>query len=247
MKSIHLCLIAVLFTLAGPKQLPGQHASSQIVTRGHVATLPASATAAAPVSDSQSNAVRPGQVPSNEVVSLRSNALPTPPQDARAFPTLTLSRDRNKDGADRTSDTTRLSGHAITVIFSLALVLGLFAGLVWITRKFGSRSISQGSIPKEVLEGLGSTPIDARTRITLIRCGNRILVIAQTPTGIHPLTEITDPDEVRELTATCIGDSKQAFATALRSIEKEQAGDGYLGVQTETARPPGRERLFASA
>lgn len=143
----------------------------------------------------------------------------------------------------------KMAAPALTVTSSLAVVLGLFAGLVWLTRKFGSRSMNQGAVPKAVLSSLGSTPIDPRTRITMLRCGNRILVVAQTASGLHPLSEITDPDEVRELTATCLGDSKRSFDSTLQSIEKEKAERGFATPDTQARSAEARStgRLFATA
>lgn len=167
---------------------------------------------------------------------------------AAAFPTLsTLSAGDGKLTPKKTEKGS-FSGPAVTVTSSLAVVLGLFAAMIWISRRFGpSRSINQGVLPKEVFESLGSTSIDARTKVTLLRCGNRILVVAQTATGIKPLSEITDPEEVRRLTATCLGDASRSFDTTLRSIEKEPAQPGFVDEPTPSATPRKRSRLFASA
>ncbi len=145
-------------------------------------------------------------------------------------------------------DQRKIAVPAVTVTSSLAVVLGLFAGLVWLTRKFGSRSMNHAAVPKEVLTSLGSTPIDSRTRITMLRCGNRILVVAQTATGLHPLSEITDPDEVRELTAACLGDSTQAFKSTLQSIEAEKTNSGFVDANAKTPSTEARSRgrLFAT-
>ena len=93
-------------------------------------------------------------------------------------------------------------------------MLGLFAALIWATRKFGARGGGNKNIPKEVFQTLGSTSIDPRTQVSLLRCGQRILILARTNNGVHPLGEITDKDEVRHLIATCTGDSKQEFHNA---------------------------------
>ncbi|TWU50807.1 Flagellar biosynthesis protein, FliO [Rubripirellula tenax] len=136
---------------------------------------------------------------------------------------------------------------AITVTSSLAVVLGLFAAMVWVTRKYGSRSIAPGAIPREVMEHLGSSAIDPRTRLTMIRCGARILVLSQTATEVRPLAEITDAEEVRRLTAACLGDSKRNFADAIESIEKEKPQPGFAGeLGTSFDAPRQRGRLFTT-
>jgi flagellar biogenesis protein FliO len=169
-----------------------------------------------------------------------------------AAPTFPAFAPRGNDHVSRDtplSEQSKIAVPALTVTSSLAVVLGLFAGLVWLTRKFGSRSMNQGAVPKEVLSSLGSTPIDSRTRITMLRCGNRILVVAQTATGLHPLSEITDPDEVRELTAACLADSKHTFDSTLQSIEAEKTDSGFVDANAATTakRARSRGRLFATA
>jgi flagellar biogenesis protein FliO len=134
----------------------------------------------------------------------------------------------------------------ITVASSLAVVLGLFAALVWGSRRFGGGTIQKGSLPKEIVQPLGSTAIDARTRLTMLRCGNRILVLAQSSGTARTLCEITDPEEVRQLTAACVGTSGKDFSSALRSIEREPTSQGYVGHESEPHRATQRRRLFAS-
>ena len=173
---------------------------------------------------------------------------PATPSDS-AFPEFNPKGNREaSDGASPNAQS-KMTAPALTVTSSLAVVLGLFAGLIWLTRKFGSRSMHQGAVPKEVLSSLGSTPIDPRTRVTLLRCGRRILVVAQTASGLHPLSEITDPDEVRELTATCLSDSKRTFHTTLESIEKEPSEQGFVAPSSQSPSSSARSsgRLFATA
>ncbi len=180
-----------------------------------------------------------------QTASLEYHAKPT-----GSFPELKRGSisSENETGRDEDSNAApKVSGSLVTICSSLAVVLGLFAGFVWINRKFGSGSSNHGAIPKEVVQPLGSTPIDSRNRLTMIRCGNRILVLAQNAQGVQPIAEITSPDEVRELTAACLGDSKRAFASTLQSIEQERAGDGFLGEPVVQPSPRARGRLFASA
>jgi flagellar biogenesis protein FliO len=226
MKWSHLFLSALLISAVPAEQLPGQSPAGQVLSRGHLSVV---STSAPPVSAGAVGETRATQ---------------------HAFPTFSPGGNLAEDvrgAATSEASTRQFAGPAITVAFSLVVVLGLFASLVCITRKFGSRGIHQGVLPKEVLQGLGSAAVDARTRITLIRCGTRILVIAQTATGVHPLAEITNPEEVRELSAACLGESKQAFASTLHSIEQETAQPGYLGGQTDAPAPRARGRLFATA
>ncbi|EMI22161.1 flagellar protein [Rhodopirellula maiorica SM1] len=175
---------------------------------------------------------------------------PTPKVIARGFPALSqrsISTDTAGEQPEGQQES-QLAVPGITVASSLAVVLGLFAGFVWLTRRFSTGGSANGVIPKDVVQNLGSTSIDSRTKVSMIRCGNRIIVVAQTATGIHPLSEITDLNEVQQLTASCIGESKRNFASTLREFEKEPAEKGFAGTPIETPPTPrSRGRLFASA
>ncbi|MFK8113037.1 MAG: FliO/MopB family protein [Rubripirellula sp.] len=168
------------------------------------------------------------------------------------FPSLAPRTQTSANSSDAETASSKVAGPAVTVTSSLAVVLGLFAGLVWLTRKYGSRTLGVGAIPKDVLQSLGSTQIDSRTRISMLRCGSRILVVSQTTNGMQTLAEVTDPEEVRELTAACLGDSKKMFANTLESIERERPDDGFAGTAAvdrpaHQQTPRERGRLFATA
>ena len=153
----------------------------------------------------------------------------------------------NRDSPELGQRGKMIATPTITVASSLAVVLGLFAALVWGSRRFGGGTIQKGSLPKEVMQPLGSTALDARTRLTMLRCGNRVLVLAQSSGTAQTLCEITDPEEVRQVTAACAGTSGKDFSTALRSIEREPISRGYVESDSEPRRVSQRGRLFASA
>ncbi len=163
-----------------------------------------------------------------------------------AFPPL-VPRSRAVPGdSDQAANpsASEISGPTITVASSLAVVLGLFAGTIWLVRRFGAGARGNRTVPNEAVEILGSSVIDARTKLSLIRVGTRVVVLAQTAQGVHAISEITDLDEANELIATCRGDSKRGFAEQLKSIEREPHSPGFVGSSTDS--PPPR-RLFATA
>ena len=185
-------------------------------------------------------------------------------QTSSAFPILnprSTNDSTNQDTSIHSANTSKIATPTITVASSLAVVLGLFAALVWGSRKLGNGSIHSKGIPKEVVQSLGSLPLDPRTRITMLRCGNRVLVLSQSAGNTQTLCEITDPAEVQGLTAACLGDAKHDFATALRSMEREKVNPGYVstdaaignaesgfaGGDPGSVKPNNRRRLFVSA
>jgi flagellar protein FliO/FliZ len=112
-----------------------------------------------------------------------------------------------------------------TVASSLAIVLGLFAALVWFSKRFAPAGAA--ALPSEAVELLGRTPLDGRQTMQLIRVGNRLLLVALSAGGASTLTEITDPQEVERLAALCRrgkSDSATAsFSQVLSQLAHEPA------------------------
>ena len=163
------------------------------------------------------------------------------------FPPLGPRGDGESSPTDRESASPRggrLTTPAITVASSLAVVLGLFAALVWTSRRFGGRPSGGGELPADAVERLGVHSLDPRTKLVFFRCGDRVLVIAQTASGVHPVTEIADPIEASRLVARCRGENAAAFTDTLRSMEQEPAAGGFVGDGASAARH--RRTLFAS-
>jgi len=90
---------------------------------------------------------------------------------------------------------------ALTVVSSLAVVLGLFLVLAWVMRRAAPRGSTL--LPGEVVEVLGRAPLAGRHQVHLLRCGTKLLLVSVTPAGAETLTEITDQDEVNRLAGLC--------------------------------------------
>lgn len=84
---------------------------------------------------------------------------------------------------------------------SLGIVLGLFLLVMWTVRRGSPRMA--GVLPPEAVEILGRVPLAGRQQAHLVRCGNKIVLLSVTPTGVEALTEITDPMEVDRLESIC--------------------------------------------
>lgn len=108
---------------------------------------------------------------------------------------------------------------------ALGLVcLGIF-GVARLLRR-NSRSLWKSRLPVEAVEVLGQRPIDARNSLRLVRCGSRLLVLAVSPTGgLSPLSEITDPDEVKRLVDLCRQAPHRARRRAGSNREDDQLAE----------------------
>jgi flagellar biogenesis protein FliO len=89
----------------------------------------------------------------------------------------------------------------LTVGGSLAAVLAGFFVIAWAFRRASPRGF--GVLPPEAFEVLGRAPLANRQQAQLLRCGNKLLLVAVNPEGAETLTEITDPAEVERLAAVC--------------------------------------------
>ena len=108
----------------------------------------------------------------------------------------------------------------VTVVSSLAVVLGLFFLVTWLFRRTAPRQSVR--LPGEVFEFLGRAPLAGRQEMQLLRLGHKLLLLAVTPTSAQTLTEITDPDEVDRLSGICLNHSPSRVAHAFRSIRETQ-------------------------
>jgi len=121
---------------------------------------------------------------------------------------------------------------------SLCAVLGIFLVVAWCTRRFTPAGTAL--LPKEAIESLGRAPLTARQQMQLIRVGNKLLLVALSPTGTEPLTEITDAAEVEHLLSLCRrgqkGSSTEVFRQTLAQLASEPAPRSFVGVSTTNSR-----------
>ncbi len=144
-----------------------------------------------------------------------------------------------KDAGDRRGPRTGV-GSVLTVVGSLAVVLGLFAVFVWALR----RTAPRGSLllPTEVVETLGRAPLAGRQQVLLIRVGKRLLLLSVTPDGAETLTEIDDPDEVTRLAGLCRQSHPDSASATFRQVFSQLSAPGALsGLRGRRQKQPAYE------
>src|SRR5256885_14600566 len=69
----------------------------------------------------------------------------------------------------------------VTMLGSLAIVLGLFFGLIWLMR----RGMPKGTrlLSNEVVEVLGRATLAGRQQMHVVRFGNKLLLVSISPGG----------------------------------------------------------------
>ncbi len=79
---------------------------------------------------------------------------------------------------------------------ALALVVVLIIVARFMLKRFGPVSGARGA---GVLDVLARTSVSSRHQLLLVRVGRRIVLVAQAPTSMTAISEITDPDEAAAL------------------------------------------------
>lgn len=153
---------------------------------------------------------------------------------------------RSETGGRQLAKPTSLNptGAVGSVVGSLAIVLGLFVVVVWVSRRFGPAGSTP--LPKEAVELLGRTTVGNQHTLQLVRVGGRLLLVALSAHGAATLTEINDPDEVERLTALCLrqrpGSSTATFQQTISELERQPASRSFVEQRRPTAaasaRPP---------
>lgn len=88
-------------------------------------------------------------------------------------------------------------GWVMSTLAALGVVIALVFGLRWVLRRGGvaSASVTQGS----VVEVLSRTTVAPRSHVLLLRVGQQILIVNDSPAGMRTLATVQDPEEVAEL------------------------------------------------
>ena len=142
------------------------------------------------------------------------------------------------DGAEQRPQTSSAKPNLLAIFGSLGIVLGLFFAVAWLMR----RGMPSGAklLPSEVVEVLGRTPLAGRQQAHLIRCGNKMLLVALTADSATTLSEITDPLEVDRIAGLCREShphsSSQAFRQIFQQFAREKPAGGWFGGLTGLGR-----------
>jgi flagellar biogenesis protein FliO len=120
---------------------------------------------------------------------------------------------------------------------SLTIVLGLFLAVMWFVRRTGPKSML--TLPGEVFEVLGRSPLAARQQAQLVRCGNKLLLLCVTAGGTETLTEISDAAEVERLTGLCQQTRPNSATASFRNLFSQFGSD----TSSATPRSPSANRM----
>ncbi|MGV3486753.1 MAG: FliO/MopB family protein [Planctomycetaceae bacterium] len=153
----------------------------------------------------------------------------------------------DRDAASNTAGSRTSAAPLVTVGSSLAIVLGLFAALVWVSKRASKNSAGNRELPDDALRILGKKSMGTSGSIAMIRCGRSVFIVGIHSSGMQRLGEITDDDEVRHLEALCTGQSKASFDQTLAEMQREPIKRGFIGEDVQHAPATRRHKLFATS
>src|SRR5690606_1646689 len=107
-------------------------------------------------------------------------------------------------------------GAIASLVFSLAVVLGLFFLVAWLMRR-GMPTASR-SLPAEVVEVLGRAPLAGRQQMHVVRFANKLLLVSVSPDRTETLAELVDPQEIKRVSSLCEADAPQAAMPAVEQF-----------------------------
>jgi flagellar biogenesis protein FliO len=198
----------------------------------------ASGIASAPVAEGGC----PMRVDSSASSDLDPRPSATPAQAARQLPPLRRAITESSSSPGPASAGRTLS----TVIGSLAIVLGAFLLVAWVTRKATPRHLRP--LPTEVIECLGRAPLAGRQQMQLVRIGKKLVLLSVTATDARTLCEVTDPLEVDRLAGLCeqtradsvTANFRQVLAAAAAEPISRASRTAAVGFVDRGARVEGR-------
>jgi flagellar biogenesis protein FliO len=124
---------------------------------------------------------------------------------------------------------------ALSMIFSLAIVLCLFLIIAWLFRKSQPRAMVK--LPNDVVQIMGRTSMAPRQQVYVVRFGSKMLLVSHQPGQTQTLGEITDPEEVQRLAGLCEANQPTSITHSFRDVLRQVASGR---IETEPNPRPSR-------
>lgn len=130
-------------------------------------------------------------------------------------------KSRNKEAGSSVDKPASTWAAALSMFFSLAIVISLFLFIAWLFRK--SQPNTFAKLPTGVLQVLGSTVMAPRQQVYVVRFGNKMLLVSHQPGQTQTLGEITDADEVHRLAGLCESNQPTSVTHSFRDVLRHVA------------------------
>ncbi|MEX0776166.1 MAG: flagellar biosynthetic protein FliO [Phycisphaeraceae bacterium] len=135
------------------------------------------------------------------------------------------------------------SGWLGNTLAALAAVIGLIVIARGALAKWSGRSSAVTISP--VAEVLTRITIAPRNHILLVRLGNRILVLGDSPAGLRTLESIADPEEIADLLTLVAAGKPNSISHGFSQLLGRFSGEHHTGrPEDDLAEPGGDEQEF---
>ena len=118
---------------------------------------------------------------------------------------------------------------------SLVIVIGVFLLLVTVLRYPAKHR--PGALPAEAAEMLGIVRLTGKQQLHLVRLGSKLLLLNLSGGRVEKVAELADPQEVRQLVATCQPDRAGVVSETVREMLTKL--DGSRTATDVAKRPTG--------
>lgn len=125
-----------------------------------------------------------------------------------------------------------------TVVTALVIVTGAFLLFAWALRRGGKHAaLRNGTLPQEAVSVLGRVAYAPRQFAQLLRVGNKLVLVAITPTGPTTLTEVTDAAEVDRIVGLCQQHDRHSTSKEFEKVFQQFSKDPVSGFLGDEALP----------
>ena len=119
----------------------------------------------------------------------------------------------------------------MSTLAALGVVIAMVFGLRWLLRRGG---VATASAPRgSVVEVLSRTTVAPRSHVVLMRVGQRILIVNDSPNGMRTLGTVHEPEEVADLLGAIEADRPTSVSKNFSGVMSRLAG-GWSGSELET-------------
>jgi flagellar biogenesis protein FliO len=125
------------------------------------------------------------------------------------------------------------SGNSILkVIGGLSAVLAIFYAFTIFAKRNGAKVSSK--LPADIIQVLGTMPIDAKRKFQLVRLGSKLLLLSVTEKSVETVSEITDPVEV------------EYFVSRLQTGKNAEAFNSMRQMMAQMRQQKRAQRMYPS-
>ncbi|QNN23889.1 hypothetical protein HED60_16975 [Planctomycetales bacterium ZRK34] len=204
-----------------------------------VAQPPSAVRDAAPSESSATHASKPAPAPAARAVPEIPTPLmiPEPPAPQESLPLVPA------EGADQPARNTAAmpagSDHWLLQTFiALGIVIGLIFALRYLVQRLGGAATSAAHVAP-LVEVLARTNIAPKTHMMFLKINQRLVVVAQSPAGLQPITTFDDPEDLA-WALTQIESAKpmsitQGFRQIMHRFEGDYDPENPQASETESA------------